>query len=434
MKPKNRTHSNGSTFISMIIFGFILFVMSAGFLLLTTSEYKLNHRSYDSAAAINLAEAGADYAIWAINLPGTDPQHISTWAGASSLRTKTVTSFQSASGQIMGDYYVEVADSTGTNPFVTSTGYVPGVSSPGNMHRTVKVKLGTTEYRPFKGLFFGNDYVHLHGSSSTDSYDSRDGAYGGDNVHSNGDVATFGTIVAAINITGSAVVHGDAATGTGGTVSGEAAVTGDITHDQVPGSDPPLAPVTVPSGLVSLSYGVNGEFTDGLLTRTGSGSASIPPGDWKLKRIKLTASATLTITGPAKIYLTGYTGDSIAQTGSNSQIICNGKVEFYVDQQVTSSGQGIINSGTNPSPSDCLVWGTSTCTSIKMSGGSTFYGAVYAPQATIDPSGGGDRYGAYVGKIADCTGSGVYHYDEALGAVGGGTPSGYTVVHWQEKQ
>lgn len=430
MKPRNRGHSNGSTFISVIIFGFILFVMAAGFLLLATSEYKLNRRSYDSAAALNLAEAGADYAIWAANLPDTDPQRIATWTGTNP-KTKTISSFQTSAGQVVGDIYVEVADSTGQNPLVTATGYVPGSASPGNIHRTVKVKLSSRQDEPFKGVFFGSDDVHLHGSSSTDSYDHRDGAYGGSNVGSEGGVATYGTIVSAINLTGSTVINGDAATGPGGTVDGSGTVTGDITHDQVPSSDPPLAPVTVPSGLMSLSYGVNGEFTDGLLTKTGSNSAAIPSGNWKLKRIKLTASARLTITGPAKIYLTGYTGDSIAQTGATSQIICNGKVEFYADQQVTSSGQGIVNSGQNPA--DFLIWGTSTCTSIKMSGGSTFYGAVYAPQAIIDPSGGGDRYGAFVGKEVDCSGSGVYHYDEALAELGIGDASGYDPSYWEEK-
>jgi len=432
MNTIRRKNLSGSAFISIVVFSFILFVISAGFLLMTTSEYKLNRRSYDSAAAINLAEAGVDYAIWAINLTQSDPEHVSTWAGSSSLRTKTISSFQTSAGQVVGDIYVEVADSAGQNPLVTATGYVPGSASPGNMHRTVKVKLSSRQYEPFKGVFFGSSYVHLHGSGSTDSYDHRDGAYGGSNVGSEGDAATYGTIVSAINLTGSTVINGDVATGPGGTVEGSGTVTGEITHDQVPGSDPPLAPVTVPSGLVSLSYGVNGEFTDGLLTRTGSATASIPPGDWKLKRIKLTASARLTITGPARIYLTGDTGDSIAQSGAGSQIICIGKVEFYADQNVKSSGQGIVNSGQNPA--DCLIWGTSTCTSIKMSGGSTLYAAVYAPSAVIDPSGGADCYGAYVGKEVDCSGNGVYHYDEALAALGIGGASGYDPSYWEEKQ
>jgi hypothetical protein len=295
----------------------------------------------------------------------------------------------------------------------------------------VKVKLSSRQYKPFKGILFGGDDVHLHGSGSTDSYDHRDGAYGGSNVGSEGDIATYGTIVSAINLTGSTVINGDAATGPGGTVEGSGTVTGEITHDQVPGSDTPLPPVTVPSGLVSLSYGINGEFTDGLLTRTGSATASIPPGDWKLKRIKLTASAALTITGPARIYLTGDTGDSIAQSGAGSQIICIGKVEFYADQKVVSSGQGIVNSGQNPE--DCLIWGTSTCTSIKMSGGSALYAAVYAPSAVIDPSGGADCYGSFVGKEVDCSGNGVYHYDNALAEFGIGGASGYEPSYWEEK-
>ncbi len=431
MNTVRRKKRSGSAFISIVVFSFVLFVISAGFLLMTTSEYKLNRRSYDSTAAINLAEAGVDYAIWALNLPQSDPEHVSTWAGSSALKTKTISPFQTSAGELVGDIQMEVADSTGLYPRVAATGFVPGSAQTGNIHRAVKVKLSSRRYEPFKGVFFGSDDVHLHGSGSTDSYDHRNGAYGGSNTGSKGDIATYGTVVSSVDLTGSTIVNGDVATGPGGTVEGNGTITGEITHDKVPpSSETPIPPVTVPSSLVSLTYGVNGGFADGLLTETGSGTASIPSGDWKLKRIKLTSSAILTITGPARIYLTGYTGDSIAQTGAGSQIICNGKVEFYVDQQVTSSGQGIVNS--NQNPEDCQIWGTSTCTSVKLSGGSALYAAVYAPSAVIDPSGGADCYGAFVGKEIDCNGNGVYHYDEALAAFGSSGTTAYEPSYWEE--
>ena len=524
MKPRNRCDTNGSTFISVIIFGLILFLMSAGFLLMTTSEHKLNRRSYDNAVATNLAEAGADYAIWAMNLPGTDPQYISNWAGADP-KTKSVPSFQTPDGQVMGDFEVKAYGLGGANPYIESTSYVPSKDSTAKSTRRIKVKVqpGTTG-GPFSMGFFGTDNVNIEGNCLSDSYDSRLGAYGPGNNGTNcdigtngsdikitgsaqikGDIKTFGstsgeisitgsdtidgnistrgakgtikisgsrtingdisatgttsstidisgsgtingdvrvsgTSPEAINISGSTEVTGDAATGPGGTVklSKSATVSGSTTHDQgieTPEPEKSLPPVSVPSSLTSLSYGVNGEGTDGLWTKTGSGPAPpIPAGNWKLKRIKLTGSSSLTI-GTAgmetNIYLASYTGDSMIHTGS-SQITCLGKVTFYVDGKVQSSGHGIWNEGNTPP--NCLIYGTSTCTHVELTGDSAFYGAIYAPEAKVHVKGSNESYGAFIGKSIEAKGDVGFHYDEALGAVGGGTPSGYTVVHWQEKQ
>jgi len=524
MKPRHRRYSNGSALISVIVFALILFVMSAGFLLMTTSEYKLNRRSYDSAAAIDLAEAGADYAIWAMNLPGTDPQHISTWGGADP-KVKPVSTLQTADGKAIGEFEVAVYGLGGANTYIESTSYVPSKNSATKSTRAVKIKVqpGTTG-SPFNTGFFGSNSVTITGSCLLDSYDSRLGSYGPGNNGTNcdigtngsgitvtgstqikGDIKTFGsnpgaisitgsgtidgtistrgtngaitisgsrtingdisttgatsstinisgsgsingdvrvsgTSAGAINISGSTQVNGDAATGPGGTVvlSGSSTVSGSTTQNQsieTPEPGKSLPPVSVPSSLTSLGYGVNGVGTDGLWTKTGSGPTTpIPGGNWKLKRIKLTGSSSLTI-GTAgmetNIYLTGDTGDSMLQTGS-SQITCLGKVTFYVDAKVQSSGSGIWNQ--ENTPPNLLIYGTSTCSDVKLTGSTAFYGAVYAPAADVHVTGSNASYGAFIGKTIDASGNVGFRYDEALGAIGGGAPSGYTVVYWEEKQ
>jgi hypothetical protein len=435
MNALNNKKNEGSAFITTFIFGVILCVTAGSFLLMITNDYGLNHRSRKSAVAINLAEAGVDYAIWALPVDDDDTgAAIFSWAGegtAQSPKSIEYSSFQTSGGEVMGDFYAEVVDPAGNNPLIESTGYVPGKNAPGNIRRTVKVKLKEKSFNPFSEVFFGDDSVKVHGGCVTDSYDSGNGDYGGDNVASNGDIATNGTIDGAIELDGTVTINGDARTGPEGTVSGEVIVDGEPSHPNVTGEishdiDRDLPDVEVPSQLVNSSY----YGGDGLLTLTGTSSQSLDSGDYKMRRIKLTANAILTINGPARVYLTGYVGKSIFQTGS-AQIICNGDVEFYADSDLDIGGNGITNSG--QIPSNLKIWGTPSCTNVNIDGASAFYGAVYASNAEIDVTGSEDAFGSFVGKVVDCGGGAVYHYDEALGEVTA-QGKGHDIIYWEEKE
>lgn len=519
MRPWEGSRSRGSALIAVFIFTLVLLAMSAGFLVMTTGEFRLNRKSYYNAAAINLAEAGAEYILWRMNLPpGNELRIVSD-------TTIPLSTLQAADGRSVGEYEGKVSGMGGSNVYITSTGYVPSKSAAAKNARSVKIKVHPgAPGGPFDMAFFGNNSVTLTGSCLADSYDSSLGPYGVNNNDKNCDIGTNGTGISitgstqlkgdikafgsnagavsitgsgsiegdistrgtngsititgsrtitgnisttgttsstisitgsetingslsvsgtsagAISITGTAHVSGDAATGPGGTVTQtpQGLVAGNITHSQgveAPEPAKELPAVAVPSSLTSLGYGANGLHLDGLWTKTGSGAADpIPGGNWKLKRIKLTGSTSLTI-GTAgmetNIYLTGDTGDSILQTGSTT-ITCLGKVTFYVDAKVQSTGSGLWNA-TN-TPPNLLIYGTSTCSDVKLTGSTAFYGAVYAPSADVHVTGSNASYGSFIGKTIDATGNVGFHYDEALREVAGGEASGYTVVYWQEKQ
>ncbi|MDD5556946.1 MAG: hypothetical protein PHN82_06830 [bacterium] len=514
----------GSAIIAAVVLSAVLGVIAGAFLLMTSSEYLLTRRSYHRAAALNLAEAGAEYAILALNTGD-----FSGWSG-SDPRTLTIASFTTASGEPVGDIRIFIDDPTGS-PVVRSTGYVPGMAAPSASARTVRTQLQPVASQgggPFTRGFFGRDRVRLTGSGVLDSYDSRNGAYGGLNTADNCDVGTNGTLISwsgsgdvhgdmlvfgndagridlsgsgtvrgdivtrgddgritmsgsgtivgdvvstgttssridisgsrviegslitagtssgAISLSGSTQVQGNAATGPGGTVdlSGSSEIQGAVSHSQeAQGEGAPefqpaldLPEVVVPSSLVGSDYPA--WQSDGLVTLTGSSSRSIPAGAWKLRRIRLTGSTGLTIGEPGEtttVYLTGYMGKSIDQSGS-STITIQGSVVFYVDAEVSSSGSGLWNP--NGNPPDCLIWGTPGCTSVKLSGSRNLFGAVYAPNAEIKVSGSGHTFGSFVGREIEHNGSLGFHYDEALGAIGGGGggTAGYAVVSWQEKE
>jgi hypothetical protein len=422
-KPRTETARGSAVIITMCLM-LALLIFSVGFVLLPWQEYILNNRVYRGAIAINLAEAGVDYACWAVNSAG----EIDSWEGENP-KTKTVTEFKTYGNETKGDFYVEVSPGPSTDTwFVESVGYVPGMNAPSFIKRTVKALLAPALKKPFKGVFVGDIDVTMGGGGYTDSYDSRDGAYGGENVGSNGDILTNGTGEGAVNLDSNITVNGSVATGPGGTVTGGATITGDVTDDfsmEMPYYPPPDKTYNVHPG-------------DGVLTLTGGACDSYSYENgyyYKFTQIKLTSTSVLTIdnsegTEPIIFWITGYKGKSIDQVGSSS-IHCIGDVRFYVDAEVSLAGDGVTNE--SQLPTDCLFFGSASCTRIDLGGSNDFYGAVYAPNSEINLGGSEDRYGAFVGKELAIGGGGAFHYDEALGALTlpGAT---YSLRYWQEWQ
>ncbi|MEJ2745946.1 MAG: hypothetical protein P8123_09735, partial [bacterium] len=183
-KPRTETTRGSAVIITMCLI-LALLIFSVAFALLPWQEYLLNNRVYRGAIAINLAEAGVDYACAVVN-----------WSYSEASWSYTREDFKTYGNEIMGDFYID-AQCTPTTPkatwLVESSGYVPGKNAPSVIKRTVKALLAPAPENPFKGVFVGDIDITMGGGGYTDSYDSREGAYGGENVGSNGDVLTNGT-------------------------------------------------------------------------------------------------------------------------------------------------------------------------------------------------------------------------------------------------
>jgi len=257
--------------------------------------------------------------------------------------------------------------------------------------------------------------VTMSGQAYTDSYNSSIGRYNvNGNKGKNGDVGTNGDI----RVSGLAYIDGDASTGPGGSFNNQQAVSGSISHT----NNLILPPVTVPSSLSSLP-------NQGNYSLSGETSRSIS-GDNKYSSISLSGQSVLTVTGPANIYLTGGTGLSI--TGQAKLVVSNsstGPVIVYADQNVSVSGQGIVNN--TFIPSNFQLYGTGTEQTFNLSGQADLYAAVYAPNVALSLSGQGGLYGSFVGDTISMSGQAYIHYDEALGSLGGGG-GGIVRQNWKE--
>jgi len=241
---------------------------------------------------------------------------------------------------------------------VKSEGSVSGVK---NSDRIVKVQLRIKSF-----AIFGNDRVDIGGNASTDSYNSDQGPYGGGNIGQEGNVGSNGSVI----------LHGGSCT-VGGEIIDNAGIT--------------LPPLNIPA-----SPGGN------LNT-----SITLADGIYYFNNITLSSHEVLETIGDVTIYCNS------ARFEGQSTINVTGKLTFYCTGTTGNfklAGGGLIN--TSEKPENFILY----CNGgdVKLTGGTEFYGAVYAPNADIELNGGTTYYGAIVGKTVTAIGGPVIHYDEAL--------------------
>ncbi|HSB82370.1 MAG TPA: PilX N-terminal domain-containing pilus assembly protein [Candidatus Methylomirabilis sp.] len=254
---------------------------------------------------------------------------------------------------------------------------------------------------PFSNAVHSKSTVELIGGASTDSYDSRNGAYNvAGNRHENGDVSTDSTAAGVVSLTSGSTVGGDVlcgpgcvTTGAGAAISNNGTITGTL------GQEPfvwnlPLP--SVPSNLTNLgSVSLSGN------TKRDPCSLTLSEGSYWFSSISITGGAKLCVTGQVTIYVTG----SI-NLGGNGVATANNKPPNFLIY------------GTSTNPTNPTAPGAQTCTDVSIVGNGEFYGAVYAPNADINVSGNGAVFGALAGKTVRINGNGGFHYDEALGTLG----------------
>lgn len=325
----------------------------------------------------------------------------------------------SLSGNLSGGTYTvlqPVSDGKGGYN-VTSIGTSGGISR----KVTCNVKSGSV----FNYAGFGSSSVTMSGDTLIDSYDSSLGQYNvNGNIGYNGDVGGNSDITIT---KGSPTINGNASTGPSGTFT-------DPTHQYVYGTvshtnNVSLPTVTVPSSLTGLVSG------GAIVLGKKDNDITLNSGDYKFSTIDLSGIRTLTInatTAPVNIYLTGNnTSISIANSAQILIPATNTQpVTFYTDGSTSVSGNGVVNN--TYIPSNFLLYSPSS-KDITVSNGGSFYGAIYAPSASLTVSGAAVIYGSAIAGSLTLSGSGAIHYDKALANVSvSGSTSAYSVKSWRE--
>ena len=281
-----------------------------------------------------------------------------------------------------------------------------------------------------RALALTNQVTSSSSQSIVDSYDSGDpakstnGLYDVTKRQSNADISMNDSTGANFN---GMSVYGDVAY-TGPAIPSTQGVQGTITTPFTQTILPIFAPtwttVTSNFGPVSsnktLSYGAVGS-----------------PTRYKMSSVKYTNNETLTISAPpagtsgeVEVWITG----DIAMAGSSQIIVPKGvRLTIWVEGDIKNTGGSFTNQ--DGVASSLIINGVTPANgaarSISLGGGAGAIVAVNAPAYDIGISGGGEFYGAFVGKSVDMGNNKTQiHYDEALGRLGGGPD--YTALSFAE--
>ena len=357
--------------VMVLSLGTLVFISAVGATMLMRSlnEAQLSRRSAARQSAFHLADAAIDQAARNLKTPTDTSDDVTS-------RTMETGTFQ---------LDTPVPDPNNAQVYRVT---VHGTSS--GETRDLEAVFQLLPKSVFQFALFGSQTVSVSGNATTDSYDSRNGAYHAGAAGHDGDIGTNSTATGGVAVSGSIFVDGQVAVGSGAT-NPTSVVTGYnpafITGGTSPPSDTqdvvaqsqnfPMPDVTIPSGCeTTLPSSVHNVRT------FVSGVTYCPPGD-----MTVNGNDTFTATGPVKIYLAG-------------QLIVNGNATIGVASQ--------------PTWMQFLVSSTGSATLTDTITGSTlFYGTMYAPKATVNISGNAQLYGSIIAKTVNITGSAEIHYDEA---------------------
>ena len=472
----SRVRANrGSVVIVAMTLAIALAMMAGGYISLTTQSMRNTQRTFHLNTAFNLAESGAEYAVWCLRNSWTLPAN--TWTGDSSTKnfTGTVSSpvFTDAQGT-KGFFRIRVLSANSSNPTVVSEGVVvPARGAP--ITKQVRVRLASGGI--FSNGLVAKDRLTLNGGE-LDSYRS-----------------SLGTPVASprgyeITVASTTIEIGDVAMGSATDVYGSVAIGANsqagfvsTIQGQIVGPTTAVGQdgvVTQGSNLIDtnrIAYDYTQDFPDVTVPPVSAGTivaTSLPPanaqniilvGDptgittvrYQMSSVVIPNGTTLMVVGPVEFDV----GTNFSVSGNASLVIVDGtttvatkvgsstiitaytgvgSTKIYAGGNITISGNGSLNAPYRPQ--GLQVYGTLSSAAyaagsrqaITVGGNGDLTSAIYSPNADIVMNGGGSTgyiAGAAVGRTVRANGNGYrFRYDKDLENLD--TATGYRVTAWAE--
>ncbi|MCU0788777.1 MAG: hypothetical protein MUC91_11415 [Verrucomicrobia bacterium] len=455
-----RPGETGGTLIAVLVITFVIGATLASYLRLTQHQALANHRSQVWNRSLTVSEAGVEEALQFINKYASDSARLTDWSSSSSVAEDQWYDYGNGwygMWRWLGDNYEAGYWVTITNrawgPIITSYGYTlnkhaynPYAANGGSKFyprwtsRVVHVETAVDGL--FRMAMVADQRIDLNGNNiTTDSFDSGNpsyssgGRYDAAKRKANGDVASNLDLVNSIDI-GNANIMGNVSTGPGGTVAiGPNGSVGDLAW--VLGGNNGIQPghvnddmnvrlqtVTLPTTTwlpMPAGRKINGTTYTHVIDSSG---------DYRVSSIAGSVYVNTNVT--ARIHVTG----NVSLTGKSDEIrlaAVGTKVTFYMGgTSFKVKGNGVVNE--SALAENFMYFGLPSNTAIDFGGNGAFAGAIYAPNADFTLGGGGnnavDFAGASVTKTVTMNGHFNFHYDEALGRIGG--DRGYLPVSWAE--
>ena len=214
-------------------------------------------------------------------------------------------------------------------------------------------------------------------------------------------IGTTSTDPGAITLKQGTTIPGDIVVGAGGVpeevinTKAGSIVTGDTYAAETDVDFPPVSP---PVGLPEVAWPTepNGMTID--TSRTYLTPVILDQGD------------RVTIVGDVTIYAPY---DMQVKNSAEIYIAPNSSLMLYVGGSLIAFNGSIIRNAEQDAR-NLRIYGTPTCTYINIMNSGEFWGAVYAPSASINITNSGTMYGSFIGMNFEMDNSGTFYYDTRL--------------------
>jgi hypothetical protein len=324
---------------------------------------------------------------------------------------------------MVGDIEISITDPEGDNPTVESKGKVAFLDS--QLEAKI-VLVGLGGFPAFSFGAFGNDGMFIDRQITLDSYDSRNGVYGGVNIGSEAHIGTNSTLSSSIWIDANSEIKGDVFSGYDSDPDQVVSVNASA---NIYGEKRSLHSVfALPSVITPMGLPYRGDYSlddDSLDMINVSGEYG---------SFSLGTNSTLRIEGDVILYITG---DFYMDVNSVLEIASNASLTIYLGAGDFEMDVGAAMNNLSLDPSKLLVYGTGSFNGeIYMDQNTAFYGAIYASQGNVRLDASSGFYGAAVAKNVMIDVGAVIHYDKSLQNLEILPSMGafYEVKSWQEKK
>ncbi len=484
MKSHFHNTRRGSVLLVALLLGMAMAIAAGSYLSLSLNTLKVAHHTYQYNAAFNLAEAGLEEALWALNNGGTEGDWTKrAWTDTGDDDKVLLGSFDSseltAPNSLPAYYhvYVQNANNVGGTPIITAEGVIRPTIGP--IVRK-QIRIHARKSNLFMPPFTAITSLTLNGGE-IDSYRMAEGDYSTAPRRYETTVASPTVTIGDINIGSPADIYGFVTVGVGtanaagfisgikGTVQGDSTVagapgvlgsgTGDfvdtnrIAFDFTQDFPMPAAPTntftdTIPAA-DSNGFVVLGDPTGATTKRYQVVNWSVPNGTTILVvgPVELKVLGELSLAGKAA--LTVLTGSfTTAATTQGKNVIpgtpytsTNAECKVYAYGDLSISGNGEMTGGTIPGanfstdPTKLLIYGmASTSQEFDIGGNGNLAAAVYAPKADVTFNGGGSSgcfAGATVANTITVNGNGyAVRFPEEMADMN--TSTTYQISRWVE--
>ncbi len=407
---KDMREARGSVLIVAIIFATIAALMVGSYIRLAGTEMRLANHQFYGNASLNLAEAGVEEALYAINLSSLVDQDWESTATPGTLQ-KYRNSIDLGRGAT-GSFHVRVEGADSDAPRIVSQGNVRSGSN-GRSVRQVEVLL-------YHRSLFDNDLmadrITLNGGNiEINSYSSETGE-----ILESAKVASTSLEEESMDL-GNATIYGSVATrGWEPKTRPNTTITDGWTDDfnaNLPG-------VKLPDydGAYHIYDGGPATLGDAGATYYYRTSDIDLSGNDDEDKLRIQGDVVLVVDND--IDIRGQAGILIEDGAS---------LRVYVEGDVSISGTGVVNE--SQIPSNFQLYGTNLDSqSFSLSGNAAWYGAVYAPNASVTMNGGGNVgafYGAVVSDSITMNGGATFFGDTDLRDLVDETS--FAMANWRER-